>query len=97
VLARAHDRTFDLWTFDGPATWNPLAHGDATELMDKLVALEEWTEPHYKRAAQRYLSAALGALVTIGERRDLQRVVDVLTRPRPPTDPGGKRFRQTAA
>lgn len=79
ALAAAHGAPLELWTLDGPAGWNPLAHGDATELMDKLVALEHWTEPHYKRAAQRYLSAALGALVTIGERRDLERVVELLS------------------
>lgn len=81
ALADEHARAFERWSFDGQARWNPLAHGDATELMDKLVALEEWTEPHYKRAAQRYLSAALGALVTVGARRDLRRVIDLLNPP----------------
>jgi type IV secretory pathway TraG/TraD family ATPase VirD4 len=35
------------WSLDGPARWNPLAQGNATELKDKLIGLETWTEPHY--------------------------------------------------
>ena len=35
--------------------WNPLAHGNATELKDKLIATERFTEPHFQRAAERYV------------------------------------------
>ncbi len=48
-------RPFYLFTFDGPTYWNPLARGDATELTNKLIATERWTEPHYKRAAAYWL------------------------------------------
>ena len=47
-------RPFRVWTFDGPGRWNPLAHGNPTELKDKLIASERFTEPHYQRAAERY-------------------------------------------
>jgi DNA helicase HerA-like ATPase len=77
-LAARHDRAVRVWTFNGPDTWNPLATGDATELTDKLVGLEEWSEPHYKRGAQRYLQAVLSTLITLGQRRDLGRVVELL-------------------
>ncbi len=60
--AAAIGRPFRLWTPDGPDRWNPLGHGNATELKDKLIATERFTEPHYQRAAERYLQAALGVL-----------------------------------
>ncbi len=60
--AAASGRRFQLWTPDGPERWNPLGHGNATELKDKLIATERFTEPHYQRAAERYLQAALGVL-----------------------------------
>src|SRR5207244_10832888 len=41
---------------------NPLAHGNATELKDKLIATERFTEPHYQRAAERYVQSVLQVL-----------------------------------
>ncbi len=55
-------RPFRLWTPDGPAHWNPLEHGNATELKDKLIATERFTEPHYQRAAERYVQTVLQVL-----------------------------------
>jgi type IV secretory pathway TraG/TraD family ATPase VirD4 len=52
-------RSFRLWTPDGPSRWNPLAHGNPTELKDKLIASERFTEPHYQRAAERYVQTVL--------------------------------------
>ena len=59
AAADAAGRPFRVWTPDGPAAWNPLGHGNATELKDKLIATERFTEPHYQRAAERYLLNAL--------------------------------------
>jgi type IV secretory pathway TraG/TraD family ATPase VirD4 len=59
AAADSAGRPLRVWTPDGPAGWNPLAHGNATELKDKLIATERFTEPHYKRAAERYLLNAL--------------------------------------
>ena len=59
VIAR---RPFQLWTMEGGATWNPLQYGNPTELKDKLIATERFTEPHYQRAAERYLQTVLGVL-----------------------------------
>jgi hypothetical protein len=53
---------FWAWTLDGGATWNPLAHGDPSLLKDKLVGLETFTEPHYQRAAERFLQLTFTAL-----------------------------------
>jgi len=60
--AAAGGRSFRLWTPDGPAFWNPLAHGNATEGKDKLISTERFTEPHYQRAAERYLQTLLQVL-----------------------------------
>jgi conjugal transfer pilus assembly protein TraD len=55
-------RALRVWTPDGPGLWNPLAHGNATELKDKLIASERFTEPHYQRAAERYVQTVLQVL-----------------------------------
>ncbi len=57
--AEAAGRPFKVWTLDGGSYWNPLANGNATELKDKLIATERFTEPHYQRAAERYVQLAL--------------------------------------
>ncbi len=60
--AAAAGRPFKLWTPDGPSRWNPLRHGNATELKDKLICTERFTEPHYQRAAERYVQTVLQVL-----------------------------------
>jgi conjugal transfer pilus assembly protein TraD len=78
--AEAVGREYHHWTPDGPGHWNPLAIGNPTELKDKLISTESWSEPHYQRAAERYLQTALQVL----ELRDpdqppsLERVVAML-------------------
>jgi helicase HerA-like protein/type IV secretory system conjugative DNA transfer VirD4/TraG family protein len=54
--------SFLEWSHEGPAIYNPLARGDATEIADKALAGETWTEPHYLRQAQRYLGWELRAM-----------------------------------
>ncbi len=60
--AAAAGRPFRLWSPDGPSHWNPLQHGNATELKDKLIATERFSEPHYQRAAERYVQTVLQVL-----------------------------------
>ena len=55
-------RPFRIWTPDGPNHWNPLQYGNATELKDKLIGSERFTEPHYQRAAERYVLNVLQVL-----------------------------------
>jgi conjugal transfer pilus assembly protein TraD len=52
-------RPLGIFAIGGTRRWNPLAHGGATELKDKLIATERFTEPHYRRAAERYAQLAL--------------------------------------
>jgi conjugal transfer pilus assembly protein TraD len=60
--AAAAGRSIKVFTLDGGAHWNPLAHGNATELKDKLMSTERFTEPHYMRAAERYVQTVLQVL-----------------------------------
>lgn len=62
LAAAACGRRFQRWTPDGGSRWNPLAAGNATELKDKLIATERFTEPHYQRAAERYVQTAIQVL-----------------------------------
>jgi conjugal transfer pilus assembly protein TraD len=77
VAGRA-DRSFAAWSIDGDATWNPLAVGNPTELKDKLIGLEEWTEPHYRRAAERYLQTIFSVLACQKQTPTLERVVALM-------------------
>lgn len=61
-LQAAAQRTgapFLQWTPEGPLAYNPYARGGDSELADKALAGERFTEPHYLRQAQRYLGYAL--------------------------------------
>jgi hypothetical protein len=62
AAAHAAGRELRIWSPDGPGHWNPLAHGNATALKDKLISTERFSEPHYQRAAERYVQTALQVL-----------------------------------
>jgi len=62
AASAAAGRPFKLFSPDGQTRWNPLAHGNATQLKDKLIASERFTEPHYQRAAERYVQTVLQVL-----------------------------------
>jgi hypothetical protein len=78
--AAAAGRELRVWTPDGPGHWNPLAHGNATSLKDKLISTERFTEPHYQRAAERYVQTALAVLhaAAPGRPAQLHEVVAVM-------------------
>ena len=70
---------FSCFSLDRPEhAWNPLASGSPSERADKLIATEEWTEPHYKRLYQRYLLNVLTALDQSARPSDLANVVELL-------------------
>jgi type IV secretory pathway TraG/TraD family ATPase VirD4 len=66
--ARAAGRRFLAWTPTGGSVYNPYARGSDTEIADKVLAGERFTEPHYLRQAQRYL----GHVVRVLHRADLE-------------------------
>ncbi len=80
--AAAAGRDLTVWSLRGPARYDPLRHGGPTELRDKLVATETWSEPHYRRAAERYLGVALDALRAAGQAPTLRAVCELLHVPR---------------
>jgi hypothetical protein len=76
--AAAAGRRFLEWTPDGPLAYNPYARGGDTEIADKALAGERFTEPHYQRQAQRYLGHAVRALRGTGRETSLSGLVEVL-------------------
>jgi type IV secretory pathway TraG/TraD family ATPase VirD4 len=78
--AAAHraDRSFLEWTPEGPSTYNPFASGSASEIADKALAGERFTEPHYLRQAQRFLGHVVRALRSAGVEIGLPQIVQHL-------------------
>jgi conjugal transfer pilus assembly protein TraD len=54
------------WTPEGPLAYNPYANGTDTEIADKALSGEQFTEPHYLRQAQRYLGHAVRVMHAAG-------------------------------
>jgi Type IV secretion-system coupling protein DNA-binding domain len=71
-------REFVEWTPTGPSVYNPFGHGGASEIADKALASERFTEPHYQRQAQRYLGYAVRALRSAGTTVSLPALVKQL-------------------
>jgi hypothetical protein len=71
-------RRFLEWTPAGPCSYNPYARGGETEIADRLLAGERFTEPHYLRQAQRYLGHAIRALRSCGRDVHLGAIVEML-------------------
>lgn len=77
-LGEALGRRYLEWSTEGPATYNPLGRGDSTEVADKALAGETWSEPHYLRQAQRYLGWVFRAIEAAGEAASLPRLVELM-------------------
>ncbi|HEY2140624.1 MAG TPA: TraM recognition domain-containing protein [Solirubrobacteraceae bacterium] len=97
TAAQAAGRPFVEWTPHGPSVYNPYARGSETEIADKVLAGERFTEPHYLRQAQRYLGHEVRVLRKAGVEVSLDALVqhldpsrlEVLTRGLP--EPDGQR------
>jgi len=76
--ALAAGRPFLEWTPEGERVYNPYARGGASEIADKALAGERFTEPHYLRQAQRYLGHAVRALRASGSQVSLRAIVEQL-------------------
>jgi len=64
------------------ASWNPLDAGNPASWRDILLAAEEWTEPHYRRAAARFVGAVLAALAQARPAVTLAEVIRLLEQPK---------------
>jgi hypothetical protein len=71
-------RQFIEWTPQGDCVYNPYASGSESEIADKALVGERFTEPHYLRQAQRYLGHATRALRRSGAEISLREIVQLL-------------------
>jgi hypothetical protein len=76
--AQADGRRFVAWTPAGGCVYNPYGRGGETEIADKVLAGERFTEPHYLRQAQRYLGHVVRALRASGAEVGLPEIVQNL-------------------
>ena len=72
--ADAAGRPFIRWTPCGPSVYNPFARGSETEIADKVLAGERFTEPHYLRQAQRLLGHVVRCLRAAGVEVSLREI-----------------------
>jgi len=77
-VAEREGRLFVHWTPEGSVVFNPYAHGSETEIADKLLTGERWSEPHYLRQAQRYIGHVVRVLRQAGIVVSLANVVRCL-------------------
>lgn len=61
----AGKRLFE-WSPEGPCVYNPYGCGSDSEIADKALAGERFTEPHYLRQAQRFLGREVSVLRRAG-------------------------------
>jgi hypothetical protein len=76
--ALAHGRQYVEWSPRGSTIYNPYARGGETEIADKALAGERFTEPHYLRQAQRYLGHEVRVLRKAGIEVSLKALVEHL-------------------
>jgi hypothetical protein len=76
--AESAHRRFIEWTPDGPSVYNPYGRGSETQIADKALAGERFTEPHYLRQAQRYMGYVVRALRHAGLEVSLRGIVEQL-------------------
>jgi hypothetical protein len=76
--AGASERAFIEWSPEGPSVYNPLARGTDTQIADKALAGERFSEPHYLRQAQRYLGHAARVMRCAGVETSLVALVEHL-------------------
>ena len=76
--AERRRQPFHFWSLDGGDRWNPLQRGNRSELKDKLIATEEFSERHYQAMYERYLINLFRTLEDKPQERHLRNVVRLL-------------------
>lgn len=71
-------RPFYYFTLSGGERWNPLGRGSPSELKDKLIAAEEFSERHYEAMYERYLLNLFRALEGRTEPARLDEVIALI-------------------
>ncbi|MCB0865091.1 MAG: TraM recognition domain-containing protein [Solirubrobacterales bacterium] len=74
------DRVFGLGD-RAAANWNPLEEGNPASWRDMLMSTQEWSEPHYRQAAARYVGVALQALQRVNGEVELADIIELLEQP----------------
>ncbi|MCL6478857.1 MAG: type IV secretion system DNA-binding domain-containing protein [Peptococcaceae bacterium] len=73
-ICEKYGRKFYLFNMHGESMhYNPLRHGNISELKDKLISLTEWSEEHYKKVAERYLQLVFRCMSITEEKIDLSK------------------------
>jgi len=64
-MCKKYNRNFKLFCCEADKSmhYNPLRHGQFTELKDKLIAIFEWSEDYYKNQAERFLQGVFRVLL----------------------------------
>jgi len=65
-----------LWSPTGELPYNPFAHGEEGELVDKALAAETFGDSYYLRIGQRFLGFAVRALRQAGEEVTLAKLAE---------------------
>ncbi len=76
--AESAGSAFIEWNPGGRCVYNPYARGSDTEIADKALAGERFTEPHYLRQAQRYIGHVVRALRESGIEVSLRSIAEEL-------------------
>lgn len=66
LAARTAGVPFMCWSPNGPLAYNPYTRGEPSEIADRALSGEVFSEPHYLRQAQRYLRHAARAMRVAG-------------------------------
>jgi conjugal transfer pilus assembly protein TraD len=76
--AAQYGQPFHFWSLEGGDRWNPLLRGNRSELKDKLIATDEFSERHYEAMYERYLVNLFRVLEDRERERHLRNVVRLL-------------------
>lgn len=84
-LAEKYGRTtqsFSMDVMDGLSSYNPFLTGTPSELTDKIIALTDWSEEHYKLSSQRFLQLLFRAFIKLGISLDLPVITEYCNKSR---------------
>ncbi len=76
MYSREEDFQLFSITEENSATYNPMLRGDATELKDKIIGSEVFTEPHYKAICERWLLEEISRMKEEGRGITIKELVD---------------------